>query len=116
MRKSYQKYWNYPDVVPINEKQRSEVAELKANFVREFEMLTFKEGDKISLDPYRRYIKVGIGDVPAKEGEILFMWGPWEMNHIKNWVRAYLNLMGFKENYHFWARDPVGVIEFIKME
>lgn len=114
MRKSYDDYWK-GDISPINRTQEEEVARLKADFVKTIEIMKFKKGERIAIDPYFRHIKSGEGDLPAREKEVLFKWGPWEFQHIQNWVRAYLNMIGFEEVYHFMLRSPIGAIEFVKI-
>lgn len=113
MRRGYYAYWQDEDVLPINETQRAEIAKLKAEFVRRFEEISFKKGERITLDPYFRHLKLGAGDDPCKTLE-LFKWGPWEFAHLRKWVVGYLNLKGFEEIYHYRLRSPVGAIEFYK--
>lgn len=116
-RKNFLAIWEEGDISPINESQRSEVEEIKSTFARAFAQMKFKKGDRITIDPHFRHIKRGVGDLPAREygeNEVLFKWGPWEFSHIKNWVRNYLQQLGFEEAYHFQSRAPIGAIEFIK--
>lgn len=113
-RKTYQEYWRGEDVSPLNDSQKKEIAQIKADFVNSIELMKFKKDERITIDPYFRHIKRREGDLTALDKDILFKWGPWEFNHIQRWLRAYLNMIGFQEVYHFYARSPIGAIEFYK--
>lgn len=114
-RKDYLAYWKPGDISPINEAQKEEVEKIKSDFIRELKNMEFKRGDRITIDPYFRHIRLGEGDyLPVKESKVIFKWGFWEFYHIKNWVRSYINSVGFHEVYHFYARSPIGAIEFEK--
>lgn len=112
-RKSYKKYW-VEDICPINDSQKEEVARLKGNFVESIELMKFEQNMRVTIDPFYRHIRIGEGDSTLREEDILFKWGPWEFRHIQNWVKSYLNMIGFVEVYHFYARSPIGAIELMK--
>ena len=110
-RKSYDRYWKKPDVLPINEIQRKEIARLKAEFVSWVENMEFTKDSHINIDPLTFELKAGEGD---NHGKRLYKWSYWEFYYVRKWVVGYLNLAGFSESYHFYLRPPIGVIEFRK--
>lgn len=127
--KTYNEIWNNTrDIQPLSN-QVEEVANLKARFVRDFETWSlnkqahryvvnggefYPNKNCITIDPINRCVRTGESDICRSTDVEIFKCGPWEWEHLKNFIRSYLGAVGYKENYHNYARLPIGNIQLAK--